>query len=158
MGYAVRKLTRGHRALDARLDYDQSGANAYWVHRFSSLSPLPVNDVRIPSGGEYRLQAHGRVTGIVARWRQIRLTTSTPSMLRISAKIADCGGFRAAACGLFGFRAVFDVIASGDEDVVSADRAAAIRTKPGPSASPGRAVVRPVRQHSAASAAWRCVP
>jgi hypothetical protein len=52
----------------------------------------------------------------------------------------------------------FDVIASRDEDVGSADRAAAIRTKPGPSASPGRAVVRPVRQHSAASAAWRCVP
>jgi len=60
-----------------------------------------------------------------------RLVFATRPLPRFRGDIASLARLREAAASLSGFRIAFDVIASGDEDVVSSSRAAEIRAQTG---------------------------
>jgi adenosylhomocysteine nucleosidase len=60
-----------------------------------------------------------------------RLLFATRPLPRFRGDTASVMRLREAAAGLSGFRIAFDVIASGDEDVVSSSRAAELRTQTG---------------------------
>ena len=61
-------------------------------------------------------------------YRQLFATRPLP---RFRGNIASLARLREATASLSGFRIAFDVIASGDEDVVSSSRAAEIRAQTG---------------------------
>ena len=60
-----------------------------------------------------------------------RLLFATRPLPRFCGNVASLARLRDRAASLSGFRIAFDVIASGDEDVVSSSRAAEIRTQTG---------------------------
>jgi adenosylhomocysteine nucleosidase len=60
-----------------------------------------------------------------------RLLFATRPLPRFRGDIATVARLREAAVSLSGFRVAFDIIASGDEDVVSSSRAAEIRAQTG---------------------------
>ena len=60
-----------------------------------------------------------------------RLLFATRPLPRFAGDASAIDGLRRAAQEVIGFNVVFDVIASGDEDVVSTERAAAIRAQTG---------------------------
>jgi adenosylhomocysteine nucleosidase len=77
------------------------------------------------------LSAGDVVVGTQTVEHDYRLLFATRPLPRFRGDIASLARLRKAAACLSGFRIAFDVIASGDEDVVSSSRAAEIRAKTG---------------------------
>lgn len=77
------------------------------------------------------LSAGDVVVGTETVEHDYRLLFATRPLPRFPAHASSVDRLRDAARGLSGFRIAFDIIASGDEDVVSSERAAAIRTQTG---------------------------
>lgn len=77
------------------------------------------------------LSAGDVVVGTETVEHDYRLLFATRPLPRFCGDVASLEQLRATAAGLSGFRIAFDVIASGDEDVVSSSRAAEIRAQTG---------------------------
>src|SRR5271165_7173262 len=116
-----------------------SGGNGgSWGKSRSSCSAAASAAI-VPSAysGRSAAQTQGRAPGIVARWRQIKLTTSTPSTPRISAKISAMSPVAADSVIAGTGSLIFDLTPGGSARrcLFASDRGAFPRTASRPPAS-----------------------
>jgi adenosylhomocysteine nucleosidase len=101
----------------------------YLIDRFASVELLVCAGA---AGGLHpRLSVGDVVVATETVEHDYRQLFATRPLPRFRAHAASVARLRAAARRVSGFRVAFDVIASGDEDVVSAERAVGIRAQTG---------------------------
>src|ERR1700733_8452976 len=98
--HTMPRTNRGQRRPHTRMPVKNSAAGIETkrldIAHAHDVAPPCVNAARVGDGRSVP-QVQGKAPSIVARWRQIRLTTSTPSTWRISAKIAAVSPVAAAS-------------------------------------------------------------
>src|SRR6516164_10207577 len=125
------------------------GKTQFAVQAQYLIGQFPSVELVICAGAAGSLTAELYVGDVVVGTETVehdfRLLFATRPLPRFPGHGPSIDALHRSAHGVSGFRVVFDVIASGDEDVVTSERAQAIRDQTGPCALHGKAVAQRVR-------------